>query len=169
VLLVDGDMRRPTLHKLFGASNEAGLIDVLTGRRAMQDVIQPTSVPGLHLVTAGAPQESEAELLDRDRLAAALDAVRGFQLVVIDSPPMSAVADAAVFAALVDGLVYVVEAGRTSRALARHAIERLMALNTHFLGGIVNKVDVEAAGYDYQYGAYRHYYGDEERLKSQGS
>jgi capsular exopolysaccharide synthesis family protein len=171
VLVIDGDMRRPTLHKLFGASNEHGLVDVLKGRKALADVIQTTSVAGLHLLPAGRPEADEAEFLDRDTLAAVLDSIRGFQLVVIDSPPMSAVADAAVFAALVDGLVYVVEAGRTSRTLARHAVERLLALNTHFLGGIVNKVDVESAGYgyDYQYGAYRHYYGDEERRTSQGS
>ena len=165
VLAIDGDMRRPTLHNLFGARNDMGLLNVLAGDAAAHEVILPTHVEGVHLMPAGTGVPNPAELLDVEVIEKVFSMLgETYDLMIIDSPPVNIVGDAMVLASVVDGVVFVIEANRTSRKLAADGCERLMSVNNNLLGGVVNKLDLGAAryGYDYGYGygyGYGYYHG----------
>jgi succinoglycan biosynthesis transport protein ExoP len=162
VLAIDGDMRRPTLHNRFQISNERGLAQVLAGDALAADVIVPSHVPGLHLMVAGPANENPSELLSLTRIKALLEAVDGYDLILIDSPPVNVVADPLVLASFADGVVFVVEASRTKRAMVRSCCEKLREVNPNLLGAVVNKLDVRTSGYEYNYyyDDYAYYSGD---------
>ena len=155
VLAIDGDLRRPALHKRFQLPNELGLANVLAGEIGLTEAIQPTHVAGLHLLVAGPTPINPSETLGFERMRALLDSIRGYDLVLIDSPPMNVVADALVLASLADAAVFIIESGITSRKIAQKSCERLAEVNPNLLGAVVNKVDVRGAGYSYYY-----YYSD---------
>lgn len=162
VLTIDGDMRRPTLHNRFQVSNERGLAQVLAGEALASDVIVPSHVPGLHLMVAGPATENPSELLSIARIKALLEAVDGYDLVLIDSPPVNVVADPLVLASICDGVLFLVEASRTKRAMVRACCEKLREVNPNLLGAVVNKLDVRMSGYEYNYyyDDYAYYAGD---------
>ena len=118
----------------------------------------PTAVPGLWLLTAGKIPPNPAELLGSDIFKAFLDSLsEHFDWILIDSPPVMAVTDASVVAHAAAGVIFVVGAEMTSRHAARQALDRLEAANGWFVGGILNRVDLERNAYYYsQY--YRHQY-----------
>lgn len=158
VLTIDGDLRRPTLHKRFHLSNDIGFSNVLMGQVSLKDAIQPTHVPGLHILTTGPSPGNPSELLGADRVRDFLDAITGYDLIILDSPPVNVVSDALVMASLTDGVVFVVEAGRTSRRLVMQCAQRLKEANPNLFGTIVNKLDVRHAGYGYYYYYYDYAY-----------
>jgi len=160
VLLIDGDTRRPSVHRLYRIRNEEGVVDVLAGKKKLREVIKKTTVPGVDLVPAGVPPEHPGELFSHERLTELFDSIEGYDMIVVDSPPASIVSDAAMFASLVDGFLYVVESRSTRRAAAKHAIARLREVNSGFVGAVVNKVDTHQSGYqyDYSYDVYTSYY-----------
>lgn len=143
VLLVDCDLRRPGLHALFGLPLAPGLTN---GLIAEQVTLSPlaTPVPGLFILPAGDPPPNPAELIASARLAAALERLEAdFDLLIIDSPPASIVADAAVLAKLVNGVILVVSAGRTRRELAQRAKQLLEATGARILGVVLNNAKLE--------------------------
>jgi capsular exopolysaccharide synthesis family protein len=155
VLLVDGDMRDPSLHKILSRDNGVGLSNVLAGGPEMNPALQPTSYKNLTFLACGPPPPNPAELLGGNKMRAFLAAARAeFDLVVIDGPPVMGLADAPQLADVVVGTVFVIEAGKTKRDLAKAAIRRLRVGNAYMLGAILTKFDLRKAGY-----AYGHAYG----------
>jgi polysaccharide biosynthesis transport protein len=170
VLAIDGDFRRPTLHKRFQLSNDYGLSNVLTGQMSLADAIQPSHVPGLHILVTGPSPANPSEVLGLDRMRTFLDGITGYDLIIIDSPPVNVVSDALVMATLTDGVVFVVEANRTNRRLVTQCAQRLREANTNLLGTVVNKLDVRHAGYGYYYYYYDYAYymeGNEDSRQGQ--
>jgi len=159
VLLIDADMRNPSLHKTFGCPLVPGLSNVLSGNCQLSDSIQASERPNLSLLLAGKVPPNPAELLSGDAMARLIaEAAKQFDHVIVDGPPVLGLADAPLLSRTVEATVLVIEAGRTSAAQARHAIERLYAVRGHIIGAILSKFDVRSAGYGYGYG-YEYQYG----------
>lgn len=150
VVLVDTDLRRPTLHKLLNLPALPGLTDVLLGRAALQ----PQEVmPGLSVLTAGSTPPNPGELLNSRTFRNLVDTLaERADLVIFDSPPVLAAADAAILASQMDGTVLVVETGRTKKAAARRASQMLAHARANVLGIAYNKMRPQDANdYHYQY------------------
>lgn len=159
VLLIDADLRRPSLHKRFGLTNDLGLTALFTGDAQPEHVIRRTHIDGLDVVTAGPPPPNPGEMLGSGVMQRALQHVRGYDFIIIDSPPVNVVADPLVLSSGVDGVLVVVEANRTRRTMVRQAGARLREMNAPVLGAVVNKLDMRTAGYGYDYyDTYGYYY-----------
>jgi len=154
VLLVDGDLRKPRLHEVFGVSNRSGLVNYLTGNPP-DALFGRTSVPNLCLTPAGPIPPNPAELLASKRMREFLAlAKEHFAFVIIDSPPALPVTDSAVLGSMVDGVVLCVGAGVVLRDDARSCRERLRLADAKILGASLNYYRERHARYS---GAYRHY------------
>lgn len=159
VLLIDADMRNPSLHRAVGIEREAGLSDILSAHAQLEDVINETHDENLWLVTAGKLPPNPAELLAGARLKRILAAATElFDHVIVDSPPLLGLADAPLIAAVTEGTVFVVEAGRASATEARHALNRLDTVGAHVVGAVLTKFDSRDSGYGETYG-YTYRYG----------
>lgn len=160
VLLIDADMRRPMISNLFGIESETGLADVLEGASTLARAVVPTDVTGLDVMPHGMPTSSPAELLESHRLSKLLqDARRQYDLVLIDAPPLLAVADPAIIAPIVDSVILTVRVNKNGRRPVEHAVRMLEDIEVPVGAVIVNGVDndVKAA---YGYGAYaKDHYG----------
>jgi polysaccharide biosynthesis transport protein len=168
VLLIDGDMRRPRLHSVFGVSNDHGLSDLLLEKNPLDadkllSACLPTTVPGLFVMPSGGSRRSASSLLHSERLPELLHLARQkFDTVVVDTPPMVNIADARVIARYGDGLVLVVRSGQTTRDAALLAKSRFAEDGTAILGTILNFWNPKTPGYGYYryyYAGYYHYYG----------
>lgn len=159
VVLVDADLRNPTLHEMFDRPNVAGLAELLSGEAAIPETwppveLQPTDVSNLYLLSSGRPPVDPAALLVSPRLPALLDALKKYaDVVIVDSPPVLVAPDASILAAAVDGTVLIVSEGRTGNSV----VEKVQALLTsrdgvHLLGVAFNRVKLDGA-YAY-YGRY---------------
>ncbi len=160
VVLVDGDMRSPSVNGLFGVKNEKGLSNYLTGSENVAELIMPTSFEGLAIMPAGPQPPNAAELLTGNRLETLIaELLKTFDHVVIDSPPVMGLADAPLIASQVEGTIVAVETGGIRSSLVKVAMNRLVAANARILGVILTKFESKRAhygyGYDYGYG-----YGD---------
>lgn len=159
VLLVDSDLRNPSLHRSFGTDHSKGLSDVLTGHASLDEVVRETGVRGLSIVTSGKIPPNPAELLAGEGLSRFMKAAsESFDHVLFDSPPVLGLADAPLIARACEGTVFVIEAGRTRSSQARHALDRLMSVRAHILGAVLTKLDSKSSGYGYGYG-YNYRYG----------
>jgi len=159
VLLVDCDLWRARVHKLFGLRREPGLTEVLQGRCDLAEAIQETTLPGLHLLAAGAYDANPSDVLKSEPLRRLLHRLGDqFDLVILDTPPVLALADAAILSAFADGVLLVVRAGRTDRAAVRQTLRQLSAVGANVLGAVLNDPDgesmrVESYAYSYDYHA----------------
>jgi capsular exopolysaccharide synthesis family protein len=154
VLLIDGDMRRPRVHEIFGSEQEPGLSNVLTGVAKPSDAIRrcPT-IHGLWLLSCGHIPPNPAELLGSHRFRDFMGSLEGhFDWVVIDSPPVLVVTDSSIVGNQASGVVFVVGSDKTSRQAARAAIEQLDAANARIIGSVLNRVNL--ARHQYYYSAY---------------
>ena len=163
VLLIDADLRRPTLHQIFKTRQEAGLADVLHGEIAWENALRSTPVPELSLLTAGDCPENPAELLATASLGTLLKAMRTeFDYILIDSPPILAVSDPCIIAPQTDGMVLVVRLQKTSRTALRRMQETLTAHGVRSVGVVANDLHQDGAsdaGYDYD--SFQAYYNTE--------
>lgn len=153
VTLVDADLRRPTQDTIFKLNNARGLTTILLDTAVtLADVVQNTPIENLKVMTSGPVPPNPSELLGSKRMGYLIEALqKQSDLIVFDSPPVLAVADASVLATRLDGVLLVVDAGHTRRPLARRAAEALQAVNAHLLGVMLNRVDAKAKGYGYYY------------------
>ena len=159
VLLIDADLRNPSLHKMLEVANENGLSSLLVSDAELAPLVHETSVKNLFLLTAGHIPPNPAELLAGSSLERVLgDAKAGFDHIVLDGPPILGLADAPLLARSVDGTVFVLEAGRTRTTQARHALDRLFAIRAPVVGAVLTKFDTQRSGYGYGYG-YDYSYG----------
>lgn len=159
VVLCDCDFRNPTQHKIFGLHNKGLSNCVATGSDVM-DIIQQTSIPNLYVLTSGPVAPNPSELLASQNMVDILAELKQhFDYVLIDTPPVMPVTDAAVVSGKVDGTILVIASGAVAPSVAVEAKTRLEQAGAHLLGVVLNKVDV-AANSHYGYGYY-YYYGHE--------
>jgi capsular exopolysaccharide synthesis family protein len=158
VLLVDADLRRPRLQKVFPGLMNLGLVNYLAANIPVDDTIQPTQVPSLSVMLAGPIPPNPSELLASDRMKHLIEELRGdYAYVIFDSPPVLAVTDAVVLATNADGVVLCVHGGQTPRELVQRSAERLRQANIPVLGAILNNLDLHQYGYTYRKGYYDYY------------
>jgi capsular exopolysaccharide synthesis family protein len=149
-LIVDGDMRRPRVHDVFGCLQEPGLSNVLVKTARLQEAVVPTHVEGLDVLPAGNLPPNPAELLGSARYLELLEELgRTYPWIVIDAPPVLAVTDAAVAANRAAGVVFVVGAEMTPARNAAFAIEQLTAARARFIGAVLNKVNIRRHAFYY--------------------
>ena len=150
VILLDADLRKPKVHQAFGVPQEPGLSNVLVGNAKASESVRKGSVPGLWVLPAGRIPPNPAELLGSQRFHEFIGSLRQhFDWIVIDSPPVMAVADASVLANLATGVVFVIGSEMTSRHIARRAIEQLHNSQAKFFGAVLNRVDLQRNAYYY--------------------
>lgn len=159
VLLIDADMRNPSVHKEFGIENDIGLSNVLVGENALTDVVHATDLPTLFYATAGHIPPNPAELLTNSGMDTLLaDALQHYDHVVIDGPPVMGLADAPLLGSIAEATVFILETGRTRTTQARQALGRLHAVHAQIAGAVLTKFDTKREGYGYGYG-YEYDYG----------
>jgi capsular exopolysaccharide synthesis family protein len=157
VLLIDGDMRSPSVHHLLDRRPFPGLSNLLTGSTNIAEAVQDSGIDNLSIVAAGPQPPSAAELLSGNRLKALITPLlETFDHIIIDAPPVMGMADAPLIASQMEGACFVIEAHGTNKSSARTAISRLRTADTTIFGAIVTKFDSKRAfsgyGYDYGYG-----------------
>lgn len=158
VVVVDCDFRNPTQHKIFGVSNN-GMSNCIAMGLYLDDVLVETSVQGLWVIPAGPVAPNPSELLGSDRMSELLkELCEQFDYVLIDTPPIMPVTDAAVMASKVDGVIMLIESGLVAPSIAKDAKTRLEQAGAHILGAVLNKVDVNHGHYGYGKGGYGYYY-----------
>jgi len=168
VLLVDADLHRGKLHKIFGLSGDIGLGDILEGRGAWTSVVQKTAVDGLDFIATGVFPENPAEAVVRPALREFLEAAgKVYDLVLLDAPPALAVSETAVMVSLADAYLVVILSGRTSRKLVRISMQQMNSRGGDLLGVVLNNLDMSRMG-DYNgYNYYYSYYGYDYRYEDE--
>jgi polysaccharide biosynthesis transport protein len=166
VLLIDADLRRPSIHKTLGMAPHSGLSNVLTGSTTLEQAITRTAVlPNLFVLPAGTPPPNPAELLASSNLKAVLDQLKEqYDHIVIDTPPSLSVTDAVVLSPRADAVVLVIRSGQTTKQALRRSRDILMQVNAKVVGVLLNAVDLSSPDYYYYYeyqGKYSQYYRDE--------
>jgi len=163
VLLIDGDMRRPSLHKYLSLVGSVGFSTVLSGGASLDDVLQKTQFPRLTVLTAGSIPPNPSELLGSLAAKKILGELRDrFDYAIIDSSPLLAVTDGAILAAEVDGTILLVRAGKTKRDQLAHSVKMLTDVGATILGAVLSFVSPSGSsgyGYGYGYGYYSYSYG----------
>jgi succinoglycan biosynthesis transport protein ExoP len=159
VVLVDADLRRPSVHEILGHSQEPGLSDLAAGRMKPSRVIHASSVPGLWCVPSGPIPPNPAEILSSDSFKRFIKVLeRTFDWVIIDSAPVMAVTDATLVARITAGVLFVVAAEQSTRPAALKAIEQLELAQSRFVGAVLNKVKLQRNAFYYS-DYYRREYG----------
>jgi capsular exopolysaccharide synthesis family protein len=152
VCLVDCDLRRPRLHRIFGRQGEDGITNVLVGEATVEQVAKPTGIPNLWSVPAGALPPNPADLLQSQRFRNLIQELgERFDRVVIDSPPLVAVTDSAIISTLVDAVVFVVRAFKTGKYLSAQGLRALRDVEAPLVGAVLNAVNLDHHEYSYYY------------------
>lgn len=157
VLLLDADLRRPTMHRALDILREPGLTNVLVGDAEVREAIRPNVLPNLDILPGGPFPPNPSELLSSKTMERLMGELRGkYAQIVIDSPPLLAVTDASVLSVHADGVVLVVRSGETEQRAAERAVEQLQRLGVRILGGVLNEVSAatteESYYLQYHYG-----------------
>jgi polysaccharide biosynthesis transport protein len=162
VLLLDCDLRRPSVHRTLHVKSRRGMSEYLAGKAELNDVIQPTTYENLSVIPCGSVPENPSELLGLPRMQALLDAVRDrYDWILIDTAPVLSAPDAAQIARMASGILFVVGAEMTSRDEVQRAEQELMRARVPFAGSVLNRAQVERHGYyyaPYYNKAYESYY-----------
>ncbi|MBW3671230.1 MAG: polysaccharide biosynthesis tyrosine autokinase, partial [Acidobacteria bacterium] len=160
VVIVDADLRKPKIRHIFGSESHRGLVDYLAHQADSKEIIEASRVPGLFYVQSGPIPPNPSELLASPRMTKLFEELReDFDFVLVDSPPVLAVADAIILGNLVDGVMLCVHGGRTPREIIQRASSRLRQAGTYTLGALLNNLDVRKQSHGYAQGYYE-YYGD---------
>ena len=161
VLLLDGDLRNPSLHLKLNRDNSVGLSNYLTGACAPPQVMQTTDLPNLAFIASGPLPPNAADLLGSARVHSLLSiGLEVFDLIVIDGPPVMGLADAQLLSSAAAATVFIVGAGQIRTGLVRGALRRLQLSRGSIVGAVLTKYDAKSAGYGYGYGyGYGHGYG----------
>jgi capsular exopolysaccharide synthesis family protein len=173
VLLVDCDLRRPRLHRVFGKSSDVGLTTTLFAPEDAARAASPTAIPNLSVLPAGPIPPNPAELLHSSAFTALLQSLsRQYDRIIIDSPPIIAVTDATILSTLVDGVMLVVRGFSTSKEVVRFGAKTIGDVSARLAGVVLNAINLDHQEYKYYYYYYRRtgYYGnDSEAKKTNGS
>src|SRR5580698_2500559 len=167
VLLIDADLRRPSIHKTLGMGPRSGLSNVLTGSATLEQVItRVPSLPNVFVLPAGTPPPNPAELLASTQMRDVLEELRGqYDFIVVDTPPTLSVTDAVVLSPRADAIVLVIRSGQTTKQALRRSRDLLMQVNAKVSGVLLNAVDLSSPDYYYYYeyqGKYARYYRNDD-------
>ncbi|KKK38712.1 capsular biosynthesis protein [Mesobacillus campisalis] len=154
VLLVDADLRKPTVHYTFNLANHYGLTSILTNGKALDEAISPTGIENLSVLTSGPIPPNPAELLGSKKMKQLLQQVKEeFDVVIFDTPPALAVTDGQILANSCDGIVLVLYSGKTEVDQVTKAKNLLAAANGRILGVVLNHKKIQGSNYYYYYGS----------------
>jgi capsular exopolysaccharide synthesis family protein len=156
VLIIDADLRKPTMHHTFSKSNRTGLTSLLTGQATLQEVIKETHIERVDILTAGPIPPNPSEILSSNRMTRILEELKEtYDIILIDTPPALAVTDAQIIAAKVDGVILVIDSGKVKTEMAMKTKASLDHVKARILGVVLNNIDRKHADsyYYYYYGA----------------
>lgn len=152
VLLVDGDMRKPTTHYTFHMGNTVGLSSILTRQATVEDAVRSTAVERLDLMTSGPIPPNPAELLSSQSMDALIRQLKEkYDLIIFDAPPVLSVTDGQVLANKCEGTILVINSGTTEKEQAAKAKEAIEASNSKIIGAVLNNFELPKDSYYYQY------------------
>ncbi|MEW5895314.1 MAG: CpsD/CapB family tyrosine-protein kinase [Candidatus Omnitrophota bacterium] len=152
VLVIDADLRRGKIGRYLGVRQEKGLSELLTGDAELEDVVFNIDVPNLSFIAAGSVPPQPVDLLDSKDMKELLEELRSsFDLIIIDAPPIINVTDAGIIGSLADGVLMVIQAGRTQRGIVRHAEELLYQAHAKVLGHVLTNIQYHLPEYIYRY------------------
>jgi polysaccharide biosynthesis transport protein len=155
ICIIDCDLRRPRLHRIFDRAGDIGLMNVIMGECTVEEAAKPTVVPNLYCIPCGPIPPNSADIIASDKFRRFLDELgTQFDRVVLDSPPVVAVTDSAILSTLCDGVVMVVRAFKTTFGLSRSGIRTLRDVDAPIAGAVLNAVNLDRHEYAYQ----RYYY-----------
>ncbi len=158
-VLIDFDLRRPQVHECLGLPNEKGLTNLLVGTADLKDVLQPTALRNLQVITSGPLPPNPAELLDSEQIGRLLESLKEqAEIVILDTPPILAVSDTALLAPLADAVLAVFVPGTTLRPMVQQLKDQVTLAQGFLIGAVLNKVTPSRGGYYYRY--YHRYYGE---------
>lgn len=164
VLIIDCDLRNPSVHKMFNVSNISGLTDVLTGQKDIEKCIEKTKVKNLDILKAGKIPPNPSEILQSKKMRNFMEVIKEYyDYIFIDSPPVGIVTDASILAQYADGTILLVAANEADIEAVKVAKERLEGVNANILGAILNKFEANENSYGY----YNYYYGSTSEKKKQ--
>ena len=166
-LVIDCDMRRPRVHKIFETGENKGLSAVLVGTCELDEAILPTGIENVSVIPSGAIPPNPSELLGSKRMDTIIQELRkSYDRIIIDSPPITAVTDSVVVSSLVDGVIIVIRTAETPKQVVYNAMMSLKAANARILGAVLNAVNIGKDSY-YYYHNYYYYYGTGGKSKKQ--
>ena len=155
VLIMEGDLRNPSVHRMFNISNIKGLTDILLQNKVFADCVHCTDVKNLHVLTCGAIPPNPSEMLSSKKIRDFIKSLREYyDYIFIDAPPIGIVTDAGIISTFTDGCIFVVGAGDADIEMAKVSKERLEKVGANILGVVLNKFEAEGSSYNY----YNYYY-----------
>lgn len=162
VLIIDCDLRKPTIHKKFGLSNRTGLTNILAQRLDFRKNIQTAAqIPNLFFITSGPLPPNPSELVGSEKMKdLMIELYEEFDYIILDTPPVGVVTDAAQLSSYMDGVVLVLESGSIEIEAAQRAKSLLSNVKANILGVVLNKIEAKTNGY------YKYYYAEEEEPKA---
>lgn len=156
VLLIDGDLRKPKIHKLFMFSNQTGLTNYLVSREDYKEFIRHSDVPNLDVMTSGTIPPNPSELLDSDTMKMLIKSLSDdYDVILLDAPPVCSVTDASIISTYADATILVVNSGKTHVDEVKKAKELLERVNANIIGIVLNKVNKKEKGNYYYYKYYQ--------------
>jgi capsular exopolysaccharide synthesis family protein len=168
VVIVDCDMRKPKVHKMFGIGRDKGMSSVLVSNElenVLQDVIIHSEIPNLDVIPCGPIPPNPSEIIGSQKMNRIMEKLQEkYDRIIVDSPPITAVTDSAVLARFVDGVMLVVHAGVTPRQVVKTGLEQVQGVDANVLGAVLNDVDTGKESY-YYYQYYYYYYGEDGEKK----
>jgi capsular exopolysaccharide synthesis family protein len=169
-LLIDFDVHRPSLHRIFNINKEPGLTQVLNSKISFEKVLKKTSSTKLALVTSGEQVSVPNELFTEDLIGNFINQVNSqFQNIIIDSPPLLPVSDPLLLGNFADNIIFVVKAGSTSRYIVQRAITMFNDINIRISGIVINNMNnVLPSYYDYKYYKYKYNYKENGKIEKKG-
>ena len=155
VLLLEGDLRNPSVHRMFNISNINGLTDVLLNNKVFADCVHCTEVKNLHILTGGPIPPNPSEILSSKKMKEFITSLREYyDYIFIDAPPIGIVTDAGIISTYSDGCIFVVGSKQCDIEMAKIAKKRLEDVNANIIGAVLNKFEAEGSSYNY----YNYYY-----------
>ncbi|WHH57520.1 CpsD/CapB family tyrosine-protein kinase [Petroclostridium sp. X23] len=161
VLLIDGDLRKPKVHKTFNTHNQTGLTNVLAQHADYKQYVKQCDIDNLDILTSGPIPPNPSELLSSNSMKKLLERFReDYEIVLIDAPPVGTVTDAAILSTIVDGTILVAASGQVEIEAAQRAKQLLEKVNANIIGVVLNKLSKNEQGNYYYY--YYYYYGEDD-------
>ncbi|SHK56867.1 CpsD/CapB family tyrosine-protein kinase [Tepidibacter formicigenes] len=159
VIVIDCDLRKPKVHKIFKISNTNGITDILLENTSYKEYVNKDIIENLHVLTAGQTPPNPAEMLSSNKMKDLIETIKkDYDYVLIDTPPVAVVTDAAIISTFTDGVVLVCASGQVEIDLVKRSKENLKKVNANILGVILNKLPLDISK-SYYY--YSNYYGGE--------
>jgi capsular exopolysaccharide synthesis family protein len=160
VLLIDADLRKPTMHHIFEKTNRLGLTNVISGQQKVKDVILQTHIHNLSILTSGPIPPNPSEILASKRMNVLIEEMKLiYDMIIFDTPPALAVTDAQIVATKCDGVILVIDSGKVKREVVLKTKASLLQVQARILGAVLNNMERGIEGSYYYY-----YYGKEDKL-----